>query len=63
MANFAQLDLNNKVINVLVADTKEVVEQITQSTCIEYTDENPAYIDWTWDGTNFISPTTIEENN
>jgi hypothetical protein len=60
MANFAQLDLNNKVINVLVADTKEVVEEITQSTCIEYTDENPAYIDWAWDGTNFIAP-TIEE--
>jgi hypothetical protein len=57
MANFAQLDVDNKVINIFIADTQEIAEQIAGSNFIEYTDENPAFIDSTWDGTNFIRQT------
>jgi len=39
MANFAVLDGEN-VINTIVADSKEIAEQITGKVCIEYTTEN-----------------------
>ena len=59
MATFAVIQ-NNIVTNVIVADTKEVAETITGLTCIEYTEENPAGIGWTYDGENFIAP-VVEE--
>lgn len=59
MANFAVIS-GNSVSNVIVADTKEIAEQVIGSACIEYTDENPASIGWTFDGTNFIPP-VVEE--
>ena len=37
MANFAVLT-GNFVTNVIVAETKEIAEQVTNATCIEYTD-------------------------
>ena len=62
MAKFAVLD-NNIVINIIVADTKEIAEEATGFTCIEYTSANPAAINDTWDGENFISPTIEEGSN
>jgi hypothetical protein len=59
MATFAVID-NNTVTNIIVADTKEIAEQVTGLTCIEYTDENPAGIGYTYDGENFIAP-VVEE--
>jgi hypothetical protein len=47
---------NNNVVNTIICESKELAEQITGLTCIEYTDENPAYIGGTYDGTNFIPP-------
>jgi hypothetical protein len=41
--NFAVLS-GNLVTNIIVADSKEIAEQVTGQTCIEYTDENPAVI-------------------
>ena len=55
MATFAVIN-GNTVENVIVADTKEIAEEVTSKTCIEYTEANPACIGWTWDGTNFIAP-------
>jgi len=55
MANYAVIE-NGIVTNTIVADTKEVAEQVTGLTCVEYTDTNPAGIGYTWDGTNFVSP-------
>ena len=52
MANYAVIE-NSKVTNVIVADSKEIAEQVTGLTCVEYTEENPACIGNTWDGTNF----------
>lgn len=61
MANYAVIE-NNIVTNVIVADTKEVAEQATGSTCVEYTDENPAGIGWTYDDVKFIEPEKITPN-
>lgn len=36
MANFAVLNNNNQVINLIICSHKELAEQITNSTCIEY---------------------------
>ena len=55
MANYAVIK-DGIVNNVIVADTKEIAEAVTGLTCIEYTDENPAGIGWTYDGTNFSVP-------
>ena len=37
MANFAVLDQTNVVANIIVAETQEIAEDVTQATCIEYT--------------------------
>lgn len=50
----------NIVDNLIIANTLEDAELVTNANCIEYTDENPACIGWTWDGTNFIPP-LVEE--
>jgi len=52
---------NNLVTNVIVAESKEMAELVTGHTCIEYTAENPAGINWTWDGTSFINPFVVVE--
>lgn len=57
--NFAILS-GNQVTNIIVADSKEVAEQITNATCVEYTDENPAHIGLGYDGTTFEQPAVKE---
>lgn len=54
---FAVLN-NNIVENVIIADSKETAEMFTNGVCIEYTDENPAAVGWTYDfeSQTFISP-------
>jgi hypothetical protein len=48
MANFAIIT-GNIVSNIIVADTKEIAEQITGANCIEYTGENPVGIGYVYD--------------
>lgn len=62
MATFAVIE-NEKVINVIIAESKTVAEELTGKVCAEYTNEDPAGIGWTYDGTNFIAPVveSIEE--
>lgn len=55
MPDFAVIE-NNVVINTIVANDQATAESTTEKMCIEYTDQNPAGIDWTWDGTYFIPP-------
>lgn len=55
MATYAILE-NNLVTNVIIADTLQIAEEVTGKTCIEYDDENPAGIGWTYDGEKFIAP-------
>lgn len=54
MKTFAVVN-NNIVINIIVANTKEIAEEITGFTCIEYTEKNPAGVGWKFDGEKFIS--------
>lgn len=61
MANYAVIS-SNLVVNVIVADTVEIAEAVTGSTCIEYTDENPASIGWIYDGTKLVAPVIPEVN-
>lgn len=61
MANYAVIQ-NNKVTNIIVADSKEIAEEVTSLACIEYTEENPAGIGWDWDGIKFTNPFAIEES-
>ena len=55
MANYAVIK-DGIVDNVIVADTKEIAEIVTGLTCIEYTEENPAGIGWSYDGAEFTAP-------
>jgi hypothetical protein len=57
--NFAVIT-GNQVTNIIVADSKEIAEEVTGFTCVEYTDENPAGIGWNYDGVNFIAPGFVE---
>jgi hypothetical protein len=51
------LVINNDVIeNIIVAESKEIAEQITGFNCIEYTEGNPEGIGWEWNGTEFTNP-------
>lgn len=64
MARFAVL-INNVVSNIIIADTKEIAEELTGLTCIEYTNENPVHFDYIWNGSEFIEPIPEEiiQNN
>jgi len=55
MATFAVMN-GNTVSNVVSADTIENAQIATGSTCVEYTEANPAGIGWTFDGTTFAAP-------
>ena len=53
------------VSELIVADTKEIAEEVMKTTCIERTDEYPIERNWVWDGTTFIAPPKpiVEEPN
>jgi hypothetical protein len=55
MANFAVIK-DDSVINVIVADTKEIAEIVTGLICVEYIDSKPAGIGYTYDGETFTPP-------
>lgn len=55
MATFAVIK-DNAVINIIVADTKEIAEEATGFECVEYTSEDEVHIDDIWDGTSFSKP-------
>lgn len=47
MATYAVIE-NGSVTNVIVADSLEIAQEVTQKTCIEYTEETPLGIGWYW---------------
>jgi hypothetical protein len=61
MANYAVL-VNGVVDNIIVADTQEIAEAVTQKTCVEVNEEIAVNIGWTYDGTTFIAPKEITES-
>jgi hypothetical protein len=60
MGNFAVLDENNKVSNIIVADSKEIAEEVTGLVCEEYFDENRAHIGLGYADGVFEQPPTPE---
>ena len=52
MTNFAVIN-DGIVVNLIVADTKEIAEEVTGMTCVEIADGTPVEIDGTWDGNTF----------
>lgn len=62
MATFAVLN-NGQVMNVIIADTKEIAEQVTNHTCVEYTESNPAAIGHIYDeATVTFSAPVVEDS-
>lgn len=62
MADFAVIK-NGLVVNVIVADSKEIAEKITELTCIEIPYEPGAPgIGWNYDGITFIAPVVEQAN-
>jgi hypothetical protein len=58
MATFAVIS-GNVVSNVIVADNQADAELATHSTCVEYTEANPAGVGWTYDpATGQFTPPT-----
>jgi hypothetical protein len=56
MATFAVIK-NGLVVNTILADSQEIAEQCNpECICIEYTQENPVSINWTYDGVSFTQP-------
>lgn len=47
MATYAVIE-DNYVINVILSDSKEIAEEVTQKECVESTEENPIAIGWYW---------------
>lgn len=62
MATYAEINTENIVINVIVADAEFVATQ-TEKTYVEYTNENPAGIGYTYDANTrlFTAPPPIVE--
>lgn len=56
MGMFAVIE-DNVVINTILADSKSIAEEVTNKTCIEYTQDNPLGIGFIYDGEKFINPT------
>ena len=62
MSTYAELDTENIVINVIVADAEFVATQ-PDKTYVEYTDENPAGIGYSYDpDTGLFIPPVTETN-
>ena len=53
MTNYAVIE-HKTIVNVIVADSKEIAEEVTGKLCIELP-EIGFGIGNTWDGTNFIA--------
>jgi hypothetical protein len=61
MSLFAIVE-NNVVINIIVAESKEIAETVTKATCVEYETQNDCGIGWVYDAEKkvFISPVKPE---
>lgn len=55
MANYAVLDGIN-VLNTIVADSKEIAEEVTGKTCILFTENEKAQSGGTYENGTFIPP-------
>jgi hypothetical protein len=56
MFNFAIIENDSKISNIIVAENKLDAEIATGKTVVQYNDEDIVYIGGTWDGEKFIPP-------
>lgn len=56
--NFAVIE-NNIVTNIILADSKETAEALTNLTCVEYSDDEPVHVNDKWDGVKFTRPPVV----
>lgn len=56
--NYAIIE-NDKVINVIVADTLKIAKEVTGKECVEC--DGSFWIDWTRNDKEWIAPPVIEE--
>jgi hypothetical protein len=61
MLTFAIVNSNNIVIDVIVADSLELAQNVASvaydnATAIQYTPDDPALIGWEYNGTAFVDP-------
>jgi hypothetical protein len=54
MKKFAVLDSESKVVNIILAPSESVAEQVTFSDCVHVPADAVVSLDYTWNGTNFI---------
>jgi len=47
MKTYAVIE-NDTIIDAIIADSKEIAEQVSGKICIEYNEENPLGIGWKW---------------
>ncbi len=59
MSIYAVLNSENLVVNRIVADTLEIAESVTNSTCVEC--DGTSVIGDTWDGISFVKPEVVVE--
>lgn len=50
---------NNIVTNIIVAESNEIANSVTEAICVKYFDSNPAHIGLSYDGETFEQPTPI----
>ena len=60
MKNFAVIS-GTSVVNVITATAKKNAELATNSECVEYTEENPAGIGWSYVDGVFVAPVVVDE--
>jgi hypothetical protein len=60
MGTFAVLNEDNKVENIIVAESKEIAEEVVGLTCVEYFDENKAHIGLGYSDGVFEQPADTE---
>jgi hypothetical protein len=44
------------IINVIIAESKEIAEEVTGKYCVFIARDSDAGIGWRWDGTSFSRP-------
>lgn len=62
MNNYAVIDVNNIVINLIVADSLEEAQMASGNTCIQYNNHWDTAIGWEYNNETqtFIGPTVSE---
>jgi hypothetical protein len=60
MAIFAVVN-ENIVTNIIVADSLEIAEMVSNTTCVEFEDYSTVSIGYLYDGNKFVAPVADAE--